>query len=128
MLRWATSKLPGLFTGLHADGEILTVSSLQDVEPILEANKRAYNTPPVKGDFHMAARIPNVIAEKWMREEGLSIFNRDHWPAIAAKLDSPEYRYLRTQPGRLSRKPYRSFLCAGFTRPARRALAWWKSA
>lgn len=47
----------------------------QDVEPILEANKRAFNDAPTRFKsevFNHKARIPNVIWQKWCNEKGIS--------------------------------------------------------
>jgi hypothetical protein len=48
-----------------------------------------------------AASIPNSIVEKWRTELGVDIYNPDHFPAVRRLLNSSEYLYLRTAPGRL---------------------------
>jgi hypothetical protein len=48
-----------------------------------------------------AASIPNIIVEKWKKEEGIDIFNNDDWPKIKAKLNSEEFKFLRTSPGKI---------------------------
>jgi hypothetical protein len=94
--------------------DVLVVKSTADVEPFLEQNKadmraseegsRGY-TP--SRDLQRVASIPNIIIEKWLKEEGINVFDENDTPKVLAKLDSPEYLYLRTAPGRLSRKPVR---------------------
>ena len=42
-----------------------------------------------------------VVALKWKEERGIDVFNRDHWPAVKKLLRDPEWRYLRTSPGRI---------------------------
>ena len=82
----------------------LIVKSVQDVEAILDANKAQYNPDNKRHKhdvFNHVARIPNIIIEKWLLEEGLNEFNPAHKERVRAKLNSPEYRYLRTKPGRL---------------------------
>lgn len=83
----------------------LIVRTMQDVEPILELNQQLYNLDDRgwsdSGEWRRAARIPNVIAMKWLMEEGINVFRREHWPRVAAKLNDPEWRKLRTAPGRL---------------------------
>ncbi len=79
-----------------------TITGSQDVEPFLDANKVLFNegdgyTP--SRDMRRVATIPNIIAEKWLIEEGIDVHNRDHWPAVKRKLNSNEWRYLRTAPG-----------------------------
>lgn len=82
----------------------LVIKRTQDVEPYLDANKAAFNESPEhgrwKGDFHHAARIPNVIVEQWLKE-GINVFRKEDWPKVRAKLNSNEFRYLRTKPGRI---------------------------
>lgn len=84
----------------------MLVRTTQDVEPILEANKKLYNEDDrgwsKSKEWRRAASIPNVIVMKWMLEEGINIFKREHWPRVARKLNDPEWRHLRTAPGRLS--------------------------
>ena len=77
-----------------------TLHTVQDVEPILDANKELYKLDN-RGDIRRAARIPVVLIEKWLREEGIDVFNRDHYQAVARKLNSSEYLYLRTAPGHI---------------------------
>lgn len=76
----------------------------QDVEPYLEANKRAmldFGTKQRKSSFRHVAEVPNVIVEKWLRELGVNIFDRNHAKKVQQLLNSSEYRYLRTSPGKL---------------------------
>ncbi len=89
---------------------------VQDVEPILLNNKRL-NRDAEEGnggysdtrEWRRIASIPLILVEKWLREEGINAMLREHWPYVAAKLDSPEYAFLRTAPGRVSRRPLRSY-------------------
>lgn len=76
---------------------------VQDVEPILEDNKRRQNDgdgySPSR-DLRYVAHIPNIFIEAWMKE-GLSIFDENCWPAIRRRLNDPDWRFLRTSPGRI---------------------------
>lgn len=87
------------------DDETFAVRTTQDVEPILDLNK-ALQTD---GDGYSKSRelrhyasIPLVVAEKWMNEHGVDVFNPNHKPAVRRLLESNEYSYLRTS-GRSSR-------------------------
>jgi len=86
-----------------AEGGITIVRS-QDVAPILDRNKAlaAWNDgySPSR-ELRRAASIPLIVAEKWRNEEGIDVFNPDHWPAVKRKLNSSDYAYLRTAPGKL---------------------------
>ena len=73
----------------------------------LEMNKQEYNSISHKGyknalrqkNMWRAASIPNILIEKWKKEENIDIFNDDDWPKIRAKLNSEEFKFLRTSPG-----------------------------
>lgn len=88
----------------------LTVIRGEDVEPLLEANKALFNSgdgySPSR-EWRRAASIPMALIEKWLNEMGVNVFNQDHLPKVLELLDSSEYLFLRTAPGRLSRKPRR---------------------
>lgn len=84
----------------------LIVKRVQDTTPYLEANKIARNSysdwkgSRTRGSLRRVAEIPNIVAEKWMRELGVNIFNRDHAKKVQQLLNSNEYQYLRTSPGK----------------------------
>lgn len=70
----------------------------QDVDPILDSNKRAANdaTGPI-GEMAHVAKIPVVVQLKWMVEKGVDVLNPDHKQAVAKLLDDPEWRYLKVR-------------------------------
>lgn len=85
----------------HACGT-LEIQRVQDVESILDWNKRQQNdgdgyTP--SRDMKKIASIPLVVAEKWLNEEGINIFDPNHKDAVRRKLNSNEYLWLRTSGG-----------------------------
>lgn len=74
------------------------ITRTQDVEPILDHNKAKQNEHfDKRKDWWPAASIPNIIIEKWKREDGIDVFNKNHVQAVKRKLNSNEYRWLRTQ-------------------------------
>lgn len=84
------------------DGK-LVVKTFQDVEPILDRNKKLqsadeYKRQGIKNDYQHVASIPLVVVHEWMKQ-GINIWNKDDWPKIRAKLQDPEYKYLRTTLG-----------------------------
>lgn len=84
----------------HHDGG-WTHETVQDVQPFLDANREAQNhcnPNSPSGDLRMVARIPPIFAQKWFDEEGLDIWSADPdvQRAIDQKLNSDEYRWLRT--------------------------------
>lgn len=84
-----------LFHRLH-DGD-WAYETLQDVAPILEANKAAQNSGlRPDGEFRKVASLPLVMIQKLWDEKGIDVFDRDHWPALKRLLNDPEYRFFRT--------------------------------
>jgi|GEM_PF-2406986 len=82
-----------------ADG--IVIQGVQDVWGILEANKAMFteNDGWSKGEKFMrrAATIPAQLRLKWLLEEGFDAWRPDiYWDAIRKKLNSIEYRHLRT--------------------------------
>lgn len=86
-----------------SDGNLI-VHREADVEPILELNKALATSgdgySPSR-ELRRAASIPLAIVEKWKNELGIDVFNPDHREAVRRLLNSSEYLYLRTAPGRL---------------------------
>lgn len=92
----------------HYDPETRTstIETVQDVEPYINYARELQNDPEyskqgMKDEFWHVARIPNTIIEKWMVEDGIDVFNKDHWKKVKQKLNSPDWRYLRTSLGRV---------------------------
>lgn len=74
----------------------------------LDHNKAEQNAIPQK-QFKSALRkknmwkvasIPNIVIEQW-KKEGIDLFKDEDWPKVQAKLNDPEYKWLRTSPGRV---------------------------
>jgi len=81
--------------------ETFTLGHHQDVTPILEANKLMQldterTAAGIKEEFWHYAKIPNIIAMKWLKEKGVDIFDKGHEKAVFALLNDPEYLYLKT--------------------------------
>jgi acyl-CoA thioesterase len=74
------------------------VSYEQDVEQILERNKRLANdaTGPM-GDMCHVATIPTTVQLKWLIEYGVDLTNKDHMPRVKRLLNSDEWRYLKVR-------------------------------
>lgn len=95
----------GMADAFHYDNSAdkFAVETRQDVEPIIENNKKLANlndgfTP--SREMRRIASIPLVIIEKWKTELGVDIFNKNHAQALRRLLNDPDWRYLRTSPGR----------------------------
>jgi hypothetical protein len=94
------------FLRQEADGSV-HVESRQDVGHMLDINKAlATHNDGYNPDRTMrrVASIPMILVYKWREEEGWDAFDPANEDKLAAKLDSSEYLYLRTAPGRLGKK------------------------
>lgn len=83
----------------------LHIAHEQDVSGVLAANRAraAERDKHAKWrDFERVASIPAVVVLEWMKE-GINVMapNAEDKKRIKAKLNSPEYAYLRTRGGRL---------------------------
>ena len=86
------------------DGDI-TVERVQDVEPIIDQNKRLQALPQKRaGSFRHIGTIPNVILERWIVEDGvnyLALSKEEFDRMIMRKLRDPDWKWLRTGEGRI---------------------------
>jgi hypothetical protein len=82
---------------IEEDGKLHIVRT-QEVGDILKANKRAQDdAPSMHGDakFRLVGRIPNGIAEQWMKECGAVIGTQEFTQYVKKKLKDPDYAYLK---------------------------------
>ena len=90
-------------TRIHLDsnGQDLAIEHVQDVEDILEWNKRAREQEQKSDWGRHIARIPNVIYMQWLNEEyargntSLRMFTPEFDALVKKKLDDPDWAYLR---------------------------------
>lgn len=76
----------------------------QDVAPLLERNRAmaAHNDGYTEDrTLRRVAFIPDVVALKWLNEEGWWMYDPACTDKLAAKLNDPDWAYLRTAPGRV---------------------------
>lgn len=97
----------GVTTEMRLDGGRIVVEQRADVTEMIEANKRMANANSGKrygdGLMHEVARIPNLIAFKWLREDGLDIYSNEPnmRRKLFRKLNDPEWKYLKTTDKRI---------------------------
>lgn len=84
-------------TTLHYDeaSDVLTEQRTQDAEPILNSIKeyvKSCDGYSPSREMRFFAEIPNVLVEKWLREDGINVFNPYHLKKVKAKLaaDAPD--------------------------------------
>lgn len=86
------------FHSYDASEDKTIISYEQDVEQILDANKRAQQENTGKmGDMVHVASIPCSVQLKWLIEHGVDITNKDHGDGVKRLLNSNEYRYLKVR-------------------------------
>jgi hypothetical protein len=78
----------------------VAVERIQDVEDIIENNKRLQNEPQdFKTGWHHIAEIPCIFIEKWCNEKGISyreIMSADGFEDVVKRmLRDPDYMWLR---------------------------------
>ena len=86
----------------------VTLKRFQDVEHTLALNKVMFNEhaskkptfTDVEGGAYLKARIPFIVVEKWLREEGFNWYTSDPKDK-RAKLNDIENSKLLVRPGRL---------------------------
>lgn len=73
----------------------------QDVEPILDANKRAggVGMSPTR-EFRHIARIPVVVYDHWCKTYGVDVTKPEHSGLLRRLLHDPDNRFLRVDGGR----------------------------
>ena len=77
----------------------------QDCHDIIEMNKAKQldagyaKRKSQEGDYWRVASIPNTIQLKWLNDDGINIYDKDHWPAVKKKLNSNEWKWLKTYDG-----------------------------
>lgn len=84
----------------------MIVKSEQDVQPLLELNKKELNGDSIYGGvegngMRKVASIPLIVIEKWKRELGVDVFNKDHMPKVKQLLNDSEWHWLRTHESNL---------------------------
>lgn len=94
---WATTALPGLYSRyVDGEGEQFHIEKVQDVEPILDANRRDRNSGANdNGWLRHVARIPMIVHLQWLNE-GFDCQDPNNRSALMRRLNSSEWQYLRT--------------------------------
>ena len=101
----------GIMETFHKDAVTgkITIHKEQDVEPLLELNKKAQaiNNGSWKGDMHHVASIPTIVIEMWTEELKLkqahnaNPLHKENRKFLKAKLNSPDWALLRTKAGQI---------------------------
>lgn len=90
-----------VLTRIEVKDGVLIVRSYQDVEDIIDNNKRQHLLGRQTGDFRAIADIPNNIAFMWMQEEwnrgntGFKLGGPEWNAFVKKKIADPDWAYLR---------------------------------
>jgi hypothetical protein len=82
----------------HDDRDAFSIETVQNVDDVLDENKRDYNDAQTgwKGDMHKVASIP--LSLYWeLKMQGII----DDQTALKRWLNDPDNKYFRTKPGRV---------------------------
>lgn len=92
--------------------DTVTLETVEDVSAGIERNKAMLAMTDEKarwGEWSHVAWIPDTLLEQWIKdgtlehEPGKRSFSFRNQRAALRKLDDPEFKYLRTRPGLVSR-------------------------
>jgi len=84
-----------------------SITTEQDVEPVLEANKRlkgdrGISKKGIKKGMWLYASIPNVLISQWSKEIGGDILAKHNSKEMFKRINLPEYAHLKTTDGKHS--------------------------
>lgn len=97
----------------------IIMNTVQDCTNILEENKlKRLTDDGYTKDRTMkrVATVPLVIVEKIINDEGWNMMDPNNSDRLLQFLDKPEWSYLKTADGKVSRKPLRTY-CRASTTP-----------
>lgn len=93
--------------------DTFVIRQSMDINAILDDNEQRCNDGEKSWtenrDMVHAARIPEIVLEKWRLEEGIDWRTAEGWEKCLQKLDEPENRLFRTWPGKIGKRPTRSY-------------------
>jgi hypothetical protein len=93
----------------HENDRNIITTEFTNVDQILRWNKAVQGkdagiTPDDDAPgWHHVGRVPNLVIEMWINE-GVNIFNPNHWGEILRRLDMQENRALRVNTGVIGKR------------------------
>ncbi len=103
--RFVTARHDGFTEYLQFDNDDETghIVRVADVEPVIEANKRAQSDNPagygVTREWQHVARVPVMVQFEWIKRYGADPLAPGNEALLTRVLNDPEWRYLRTGGG-----------------------------
>lgn len=90
-------------TVYHDLGDKVVIQKVQDVDGILEANKRQYNDAGGRmGDLVHVGRIPKVVMDRWIIEDGINYLAPENKGLLLKKLEQRDNRLFKVHPGKFA--------------------------
>jgi hypothetical protein len=87
----------------HDLGDKVVIQKVQDVSPILEANKAQYNAASGRmGDLVHVGRIPKVVMDRWIIEDGINYLSPENKGLLLKKLEQRDNRLFKVHPGKFA--------------------------
>lgn len=86
------------------DGNETRFEAVSPTDPVIERNKAMLtHNDGYTADRSMrrVASVPYIVGLKWLNEEGWWFLDPEHADKLAAKLNSSDWRHLRTAEGHL---------------------------
>lgn len=88
-------------TIFHGDGDKFAIERVQDVEDIIDGNKRLQGEAQKSDWGRHVARIPCIFLEQWLNEEfargntTITMFGPEMDALVERKLQDPAWKFLR---------------------------------
>jgi len=94
------------FHDFDEKSETTYIHTEQNMQPHIELAKEAqkvasYSQNGIKNEWWHFAHLPNNIINKWLIEDGIDVFDKNHMPAVKRKLRDPEWRWLKMTTGKI---------------------------
>ena len=93
----------GVIEQHHVEHDRISVNYVQDVQPVLDANKSAQNHNPSgmskSREWKKIAEVPAVVYLQWIKTYGTDPLAKGNESLLKRLLNDPNWRYLRTSGG-----------------------------
>ena len=73
---------------------------------VLDTNQKIANDEDttkkgIKQGWWLVASIPPILQIEWLINEGIDVYNKDHWPRVKAKLEDRDFSKVKTTHGHI---------------------------
>ena len=93
----------GVTSVYHDLGDRVVIQNRQDIRDIVEANKRQKNDSSGRmGEMVHVGRIPVVVMDQWIREDGINYLKAENKGLLLKKLEQRDNSVFKTHPGKFA--------------------------